>query len=116
MAREDHPGHDEELLRTRLTAHMIPQHLHEGLLRYFLHGIRPGGYLCAVLSNNLRETIDRAATAFGATHQDAVNIIRFCEMNAPGTAWGSPAAIDHWCLPTEYRPPMPYDGCPADHE
>lgn len=38
----------------------IPKHLQEGILRYVEHGVRPGGFLTAVLNNDLQNAFARA--------------------------------------------------------
>lgn len=101
------------MLHTRLHRHFIPVNLHAGLSRYLLDGIRPGGYLTAVITNNLRQSVHLAAEPVTPEHTAA--IIRFLEMNAPGPSWGSVEKMEKWLEPDPYRPPMPYDGCPIDH-
>ncbi len=39
----------------------IPEHMQEGIISYICHGRRPGGFLEAVLCNNLAEAFDRAS-------------------------------------------------------
>ena len=41
-------------------AYEIPQHLHEGLERYIVGHVQPGGFLCSVLDNNLQAAVMRA--------------------------------------------------------
>lgn len=41
--------------RVRHNLHLIPEHMHEGLMNYLEHGIEPGSFLDAVLRNKLVE-------------------------------------------------------------
>ncbi|MBS7703265.1 hypothetical protein [Chelatococcus asaccharovorans] len=71
------------------------QHVYcrDALRRYIEHGIQPGGFLTAVLSNDLREACARA---------DAMNrhllfdYVQFLYNEAPGGCWGSPEVVDAW--------------------
>jgi len=71
----------------------IPPHMMDGLTRYIEHGIAPGGFLTAVLENNLREACARA---------DDINIrnlpayIAYLYNDAPSACWGSPEKVDAW--------------------
>ena len=71
----------------------IPDYMIDGLQRYIDHGIQPGSFLSAVLSNDLREAVGRA---------DDTNIhclpayIRWLYNEAPAMCWGSPEAVDSW--------------------
>ncbi len=65
----------------------------EGMQRYIEHGIEPGGFMRALLMNDLRETVTRA---------DAMNLVNiphwvvWLENNVPGAAWGSPDRYNAW--------------------
>lgn len=69
---------------------MIPEYTKAALNRYIKHGIMPGGFLTAVLSNDL----------FGAVaHADSDNmlaipdIVKFIYMECPSSCWGSRQAV-----------------------
>jgi hypothetical protein len=51
-----------EMMPEALRAGHVPDHLRGGLLRYVEHGILPGGYLQAILCNDLREAVMRSAS------------------------------------------------------
>jgi hypothetical protein len=61
--------------------------------RYIMHGVEPGGFLRAVLENNLKEA---------CMHADDENryllfdYVFFLYNEAPSTCWGSSQAVDHW--------------------
>ena len=73
--------------------YMVPQHNWEGLLLWVNEGIEPGGFLQAVLRNDLRGAFERA---------DMIN--RFCireilcwlVTEAPVGCWGSAEDYDAW--------------------
>lgn len=73
--------------------HLVPQHMQGGIRRYLLNGIPPGGFLTAVLENNLMEAFGRA---------DAVNraaMFGWCQFiygYAPAGCHGSPAKVSAW--------------------
>lgn len=76
-----------------LGEYRIPESLHAGLERYLKHGIRPGGFLCAVISNDLKE----AALRGDPVNQPAIpRIVAFLCAEVSDTAWGSPAKLDQW--------------------
>jgi hypothetical protein len=65
-----------------------------GLRRYIEHGIPPGSFLTALLSNDLRGTFERADDENRAAVE---NWIRFLYNYAPSECWGSPAKLTTWC-------------------
>lgn len=68
-------------------------HIKDSLERYLNHGIMPGGFLTAVLSNDL-------TGAF--SHADHINydlighIVKFLYNEFPIDAWGSPENVSAW--------------------
>ena len=71
----------------------IPEHLRGGLARHLVHGIRTGGFLEAVLENDLAR-----AAAYGDDRAMAgiKRIIQFLETYAPRGSWGPNASQLHW--------------------
>lgn len=71
----------------------LPEHIQGGMSRYVEHGIEPGGFLYAVLCNDLRDAIGRAS-------EDSViqlsNIVSYCHNKIPGQCWGSREKVDAW--------------------
>lgn len=69
------------------------EHLLGGLDRFFNQGIMPGGFLRAVLSNDLLET-------FGRVDPQNVTVIPRLLLllynHVPSPAWGSPAKVRAW--------------------
>jgi hypothetical protein len=78
----------------RLIESGVPFHLQEGLVEYFAARRPVGGFLTAVLRNDLMDACLRAADEETATH--LVHIIRFLVNYVPADAWGSQKAVDAW--------------------
>ena len=72
---------------------LVPEHMQFSMYLYLEHGLHPGGFLTAVLSNDLRLSIFRA---------DAVNksqlspIVTFLWEYAPSDCWGSSENFYSW--------------------
>ena len=77
----------------KYTYNQIPEHMMAGLKRYLENGILPGGFLTAVIENDLFAACDRA---------DDINInlipvyVKYLYTEAPSRAWGYKGAIDKW--------------------
>lgn len=71
----------------------VPLQLRDGILRYVDHGIRPGHFLCAVISNDLRE----ACAGGDSQCLDGLNaVVGWFYMEAPGECWGSAERLNAW--------------------
>lgn len=87
----NHPSYTDGGIKADWT--LIPDHMIGGLRRYFENGIRPGEFLTAVLSNDLRGAFERA---------DHINERRvrdymvFLYNYAPYGSWGSPEQFKAW--------------------
>lgn len=65
---------------------MIDENIRGALDRYINHRIHPGGFLTAVLENNLMEAIGRADRV------NRINLHEICKYiynNLPSESWGS---------------------------
>lgn len=72
---------------------MVPEHLRAGLWRWAGFGTRPGGFLQAVIRNDLCEAVNRAdAASLQGLKPLALWLYNF----APGPSWGSREALDGW--------------------
>jgi hypothetical protein len=79
-----------------------------GLRRYLEGGVRPGGFLTAVLENNLSAAVSRCSEM--DLGNIIVRLVRFLMFEAPGQSWGSPAAVTAWiATAAEERGEMPND-------
>jgi len=68
-------------------------HLEGSLDRYLNHGIMPGGFLTAVLENNLSESFARADRTNSMLVKD---IVQFLYNRFPMGAWGNPERVKNW--------------------
>ena len=71
----------------------IPQRTIDAIYRYVEDGILPGGFLTAVLENNLRESMGRGDFENIAAIFPIVDILY---NYAPANCWGSPEKIEKW--------------------
>jgi hypothetical protein len=71
----------------------IPDHLHDGLVRYFADGILPGSFLQAVLCNDLTQTVKRGDRSSLAALPPLVEFLLWV---APMTAWGTRNNVLAW--------------------
>ena len=83
----------EAELRDKLVETGVPAHIRNGLIEYIVRRRMPGGFLTAVLENNLTQACFRA---------DALNIhslrpiVGFLYNYSPGVCWGSPDKVKAW--------------------
>ena len=79
----------------KMSEYGIPDRMQGALIRYFDKRIPPGGFLTAVLSNDLVEAINRA-------DDENVHCLKAYVMwlynrgPAKGYGWGSPEAVADW--------------------
>jgi hypothetical protein len=60
---------------------------------YVAKGVDPGGFLTAVLENNLVESFSRA----DSYNTDSMpNIVRYIYNHIPNTCWGSKEIVETW--------------------
>ena len=79
---------------------LIPEHMHDAVRGYILEGWRPGDFLRAVLSNNLKEAVGRADEE---NQRALVGWVRFLYNYAPGPCWGTPERVDEWMAQGGYE-------------
>ena len=71
----------------------LPEGLQDSMMRYIEHGIRPGSFLEAVLTNDLFGALGKA---------DSINrhllfdICQWIYNEAPYSCWGSKERVDAW--------------------
>ena len=65
----------------------------ESIDRYVSDRIPTGGFLEAVLCNNLKEAIGRADAE---NLRDIKEIVQYCYWEIPSTCWGSPKEVKAW--------------------
>jgi len=71
----------------------IPEHMVEATRRYIERGIPPGGFLTAVICNDLVGAVARADEINAVR---LVDWVRFFHMYAPATCWGDEYCFDKW--------------------
>jgi len=72
---------------------LLPEHIRGGVQRYIENGIRPGDFLQAVISNDLRESFIRADDT---NIERMYDIICFFYNQAPLNCWGSAEHLAAW--------------------
>jgi hypothetical protein len=71
----------------------IPDLTMDGLTRYVVQGIPPGGFLTAVICNDLKEAVGRADPQNTlALH----SIVAYFYNETPSACWGSPERMQDW--------------------
>jgi len=65
----------------------------EGIDRFAEHGQRPGGFLYAVLTNNLMESFGRADLE---NRNNMFEIVSYCYNEIAGDCWGSKEKVQAW--------------------
>jgi len=73
--------------------HYIPKRMMGGIQRYINDRIRPGDFLCCIISNNLKNSIGYA------DEENMENIPAFVDYfynNAPHNCWGSEKIMNKW--------------------
>ena len=78
----------------RLDAREVPEHLHAGIIAYLTAGVPPGGYLRAVLENDLTEAVKRADAS--GREGGLINLVMFLFHDSPADSWGSPERVAAW--------------------
>lgn len=71
----------------------VPEHMRDGIKYYVLHGIPGGGFLNAVLENDLFGAVTRT------DHMNAYalkEIMRFLDTHTPRNCWGSREKVKNW--------------------
>jgi hypothetical protein len=81
-----------------LAACGVPDHLRGGLVLYLAHGILPGGFLQAVLCNDLQQAIARGDPVSLA---GLPALTEWLTHYAPAVAWGSVACVRAWTTTPE---------------
>lgn len=76
-----------------LAASKVPPQLHEGLARYLAHGVLPGSFLLAALSNDSASAIRRADDDCRAGYGE---LLLWLARHAPIDAWGSDENVAEW--------------------
>jgi hypothetical protein len=73
----------------------LPPRMWGAFERYLEHGISPGSFAAAVLSNDLRGAVERADDE---NIQLLLEYIRFLYNCVPGSCWGSVEKFEIWIM------------------
>lgn len=73
--------------------HLLPEHLRGEMARWITHGVMPGAFLQAALSNDLARAVFAADVRSLARLPE---LAKFLQEYAPRACWGSPAAVVSW--------------------
>ena len=84
---------DEQYFQSQAEKYGIPEHMHGAIVRYIVHGIPPGDFLSAVISNDLFEAIGRADDK-NIKRIDA--FVKYFYMEAPAQSHGSERDVERW--------------------
>ena len=84
---------DIDEIFSRASWNRLPEHCRGALERYIRHGIPPGHFLTALLSNDLRETFARADDINASAVRD---YLVFLYSDAPSACSGSPSRFAAW--------------------
>jgi hypothetical protein len=86
---------DEDTLLTKLSVSELPWHLHNGIVRWVCYGIRPGGFLTSVFSNDLFGAVMKADSE---SFKALPDLVRWLHWSTPPGCRGSEKAMDTWVL------------------
>ena len=77
-------------LRQQAILDGVPEHTVDGIVSYFTKGWEPGGFLCAVIDNDMKNAFGNADIENRAR---MFEIVSFLYNNAPAGTWGYPGAV-----------------------
>jgi hypothetical protein len=72
----------------------IPEHTQQSIQNYLLRGYNPGGFVTAILANDLDRAVSVADTV---NRQMFWAIARWVQTRCPDSARGSYEAVEAWC-------------------
>lgn len=71
----------------------LPHRFFDSMMRWIEHGVKPGSFLSAVLSNDLSESF---ACADAMSVHELPGIVSWLYNDAPRVCWGSPERMATW--------------------
>ena len=80
-------------LRSVLEMSGLPSGMHGALVRWIEHGLAPGDFLTAILSNDLRGACERADDT---NRHFLFEYVFWLYNHAPAACWGSPERFRAW--------------------
>lgn len=100
------------LYRQEMENRNVPVQLHDGLVRYLVHRIRPGHFLSAVIASDMQEAMRRADPA---CQRGLGSLLLFLVWVAPANSWGSYEALESWLDKGDFRQPDAHLGAVIDN-
>lgn len=96
MKNDDEPAHmlESGTIDETFEQYIIHERYRGGLARYVINGIRPGSFLCAVISNNLREALGRVDN--DVTIEQVRQITLWFYNECPTQCHGDADAMENW--------------------
>jgi hypothetical protein len=83
--------------------HLVPDRYWPGLQRYFVDSVRPGGFLEALLKNDLMVAVCKIDEDMFA---ELLPLVRFLYNFAPPRSHGSPDKVEAWLAEPAREPAM----------
>lgn len=71
----------------------LPDYMQSGVQDYIEHGYEPGGFLTAVICNDLKGAVGKADLT---NQRELVNWVQFFYNKAPMGCWGSRTKMEAW--------------------
>lgn len=71
----------------------ISEGIKQSIDKYVAHRIEPGGFVRAVLENDLKGAFGKADRY---NRNNMFEIVKYCYNEIPYTCWGSPEAVQNW--------------------
>lgn len=75
------------------TGYGVPDHMHGTIERYINHRLAPGGFLEAVLCNDLKKAVQRADVV---NRDHLADYVKWFTNRAPSGCWGSRERYEAW--------------------
>lgn len=75
---------------------LLPEHMRDGIRLYVLEQCEPGGFMTAVLENDLKGAVARADHI---NKRALTQIVEYCMWTLPSNCWGSPEKVSAWLRP-----------------
>lgn len=74
-------------------SYRIPSEMMEGIRQYIDNGVRPGAFLEAVITNDLRRAVEMADDE---NMHNLPAFVAYFYQHAPSACWGTRERFEHW--------------------
>lgn len=78
--------------------HLLPEHIRDSMRLYVFEKLEPGGFLTAILANDLKGAVMRADSI---NKMSIPQYVEFCTWALPMACWGSYEKVSQWLKPEE---------------